>query len=101
MTAGVVDGGGTFEGVVAGNEGEAAACAGTITDFTIGVVHLAGNSTVVATPPSAKIFRICRRSCSLLTPRPPGHSATDKLDYYENSIPYITNLTHHPPFINA
>jgi hypothetical protein len=43
--------------------GEAAAWAGTITDFTIGFVHLDGSRTAVATPPIVKIFRICRRLC--------------------------------------
>ena len=55
---------GVVVAVVVGSllEGEAAAWAGTNTALTIGLVHVAGNRTVVATPPIVKIFRSCLRS---------------------------------------
>ena len=48
--------------VVVVGAGEAAAWAGTITDLTIGFVHLLGNAKVVAMPPIVAIFRIRLRS---------------------------------------
>ncbi len=66
--------------------GEAAAWAGTITDLTIGFVHLDGNNTAVATPPIVKIFRIWRRSCRLpesILP-PVNYASLDNI-YHKNS----------------
>lgn len=40
---------------------EDAACAGVITESTIGFVHLPGNMTAVATPPIAIVFITCLR----------------------------------------
>jgi hypothetical protein len=44
--------------------GDAAACAGTITDLTTGCVHLLGNNSV-AIPPMVANFRTRRRSVLL------------------------------------
>jgi hypothetical protein len=61
-------------GVVVGF-GEAAACAGTITDLTSGFVHWLGNIKVVAMPPIVAIFRIRLRSGAFrfgsIPPAPP------------------------------
>ena len=47
---------------------EEAACAGVITESTIGFVHLPGNMTAVATPPIATVVITCLRLMFFLLP---------------------------------
>jgi hypothetical protein len=92
-------------GVVVGSEssdlGEAAAWAGTMTDFTSGFVQLAGSVNVAAAPPIKKTFRICLRSCD---PRPssmaipPNPTNVNVSDWQTRVYCYLRNLK--PSFLN-
>jgi hypothetical protein len=56
--------------VVVVGAGEAAACAGTITDLTTGFTHCSGKTRALAAPPPSAARKIFRRSVVIVSPQP-------------------------------
>jgi hypothetical protein len=54
--------------VVVVGAGDAAACAGTITDLTTGFTHWSGKTRALAAPPPSAARKICRRSVVIVEP---------------------------------